>query len=467
MIRTLMLSSAIVVGVSSTLAAQSQTVRWNDRPTTSWDDEAPQVRVAIEGNRGYGGPLRVRFQVDDNAYVTVAHVDGDGRLTILYPESRNQRSAVRADQVYYARNQRLGGDFSFVANGSFGGYVFALASYAPLDFANFENRDFDRVGGWSAFTVANRGIARRPDVLIDRFAARVLWSVDTPYDYDVDYYSQFGNAAMNAYALCSPNAFGAFYGFRPIIGGRTFLAQFSSWERMNYPYFSLCNSLFDRYECYSWLTFSVFPSCLGRVSRIARFPTDINGGGGIPGGGDGDPSDSLPGKGGIKDQLFPKAPVVAEANGPSGRFDRINDGTGLDGIMSIPARATRKMKDDDARRERGSEDATDASRSGFDRIGADSKPEKSATADASIMQPPSRESTKAKSTPDRVREPTRSRTGFGTTTRSPDSRAGSSARDRDTGSRPAKASGSSGGSSRKPATSLGGTSTTGKKKPPQ
>ena len=72
--------------------------------------------------------------------------------------------------VHQVRNPRLG-DVSFFATDHIGGYVFALASYAPLDFTSFENRDYERFAGYSAFTQVNRNIASRPDVFIDRFAA--------------------------------------------------------------------------------------------------------------------------------------------------------------------------------------------------------------------------------------------------------------------------------------------------------
>jgi hypothetical protein len=475
MIRTLTLSGALVLTASSMLPAQSQAVRWNDRPTTSWDDQAPQVRVYIDGNRGvgYGQPLGVRFRVSDNAFVTVVRVAGDGRMTILYPTNRNQRTAVRANQIYYARDTRLGGDMSFVATDAIGGYVFALASYAPLDLSSFENRDFDRVGGYSEFTVAQRGIARRPDVFIDRFAARVLWSVDTPYDYDVDYYSQFGHYAMNAYSLCSDNAFGQYYGyaFRP--GSRIFLSQLSSWERMNYPYFGLCNSIYNRYECISWLTMSIFPSCLNNGILIARNPTDVNAGGFPGGGGGGGGGDSTQlNEGVIKGGMFgpkpvpiPTSPDDAMTRSAIGsRFDQVKEGSDLDDIMSIPARATRKMKEDDARRETAGTNATTTARTGFDRPEATEKPGKVATADANSAQPPSREPTKAKGSADPVRETTRSRTGFGNTGRTGDGYEKPRATpDRDASTRPAvkPQGGSTGGAS------LGGTSTTDKKKPPQ
>src|SRR5262245_33614186 len=137
--KSLMLSGALSL-VAAVLPAQ--TVRWNDRPpSTTWQDDAPRVRVFIEGQRSvsYGAPMRVRFEVSDNAYVTVVRVDDQGRMTILFPYSRNQRAAVRGGMTHYVRNPRLGNNVAFLANDRMGGgYIFALASYAPLDFSRFE-----------------------------------------------------------------------------------------------------------------------------------------------------------------------------------------------------------------------------------------------------------------------------------------------------------------------------------------
>ena len=200
MSRTLILACAFAL-VGQRLPAQNTTLSGR----TNWTDQAPRVRVAIDGPRAVspGMPMRVRFEVSDDAFVTVVRVDENGRMSILFPYARNQRAAARAGMVNHVRNPRLG-DASFIATDRMGGYVFALASYAPLDFSSFENRDYDRVGGWSAFTQVNRTNASRPDVFIDRFAATVLWDRDTPYDYDVDYYTSAGGVvgAQTSYAMC-------------------------------------------------------------------------------------------------------------------------------------------------------------------------------------------------------------------------------------------------------------------------
>jgi hypothetical protein len=421
--------------------------------------------------------MRVRFEVSDNAFVAVVRVGDDGRMTILFPYSRTQRSAVRGGQVYYARNPRLGGFYSFIATDRMSGYIFAIASYSPLDFSAFENRDYDRIGNYSRFTLANRSIARRPDVFIDRFAAAVLWDRDTPYDYDVDYYHPVGYPGMmNAYSMCGSSAFGDFYGmsgFGYVFGWRTYLAQLSSWDRMAYPFLGMCGDWYDRLQCYSALGgyyysgYSYNRCNIGQVVVTNQPP-------GIPG----TPVDTahVPNEGVVLGGLFTPTPVPVNTGPESvlpserlpGRFDRPWAGDAdLDNVMSIPARATRKMKEEDAKREREAVGSVSATRTGFDRADATtSKTSKGGSADgdretATRLEPPAREPTKAKATGEPRRE-TVAKRGFGST--------GSTSNPRPSGgdrvSRPVdtKTTGTAGTTANPP--SIQGT-TTEKKKPPQ
>lgn len=455
--RTMMLLGAVAL-VAPSLSAQQ--VRWNDRPTSTWSEEAPRVRVTIDGNRGVisGTPMRVRFEVSDNAFVTVVSVDEDGRMQILYPYSRTQRAAVRGGQVYYARNPRLGGEFAFVATGRMGGYVFALASYAPLNFASFENRDYDRIGGYSRYTMANRTIARRPDVFIDRFAATVLWDTDTPYDYDVDYYfpMRYPTSTMSAYALCGSL----------IRNGGPGVAGVPWWRLVDYdltpyPLRSMCRDFYQGMYCFGWASLISYHGCnIGTV--VTTGPVTP-----VPG----EPAEFVPNEGVVRGGLLAPTPVpipvgagdpVPPVERVGGRFDQPHGaGSDLDDILSIPTRATRKMKEDDARREKA---ATAPARSGFDRTESSAKPEKNRVADANAgtrVQPPSREPTKAKNNGDTNRD-TRSKGGFGSTGRTSEPRSNGP----DRVSRPVDtkstgtSTGSSGGSP-----SIQGT-TTEKKKPP-
>jgi hypothetical protein len=133
--------------------------------------------------------------------------------------------------------------------------------------------------------------------------------------------------------------------------------------------------------------------------------------------------------------------------------------------MSIPARATRKMKEDDARREKANADASLPARTGFDRADVSAKPEKGSTADATRLQPPSREPTKAKGTSDPNRDNVRTNRGYGNTGRTSEPRSSGGI---DRVSRPVD-KGSSGvaapGSTVNPPVLTGGSDE--KKKPPQ
>jgi hypothetical protein len=168
----------------------AQTTRWNDRSTERLTDDAPAVSVWFEDSRQmrFGSSPRVRFRVEEDAYVVIGRVDSDGRMTILFPYNRTTRSFVRGGTDNIVRSRRGGTTYSFTTYERWGiGFVFAIASYEPLDFSRLQNRDFD-----SDIGVAN-AIARRytgnPRRVVEKFAPWVLWDQNTPYEYDIVSYS--------------------------------------------------------------------------------------------------------------------------------------------------------------------------------------------------------------------------------------------------------------------------------------
>jgi hypothetical protein len=179
---------AVVPGV----AHSQQTVRFNDRALDE-QPEPPLVSVWIDDGSmfRYGQPVRVRYRVEDDAYVVVARVDWDGNLTVLFPSGRNRQSLVRGGRDHAITGARLGARGTFVATERNGGsgYVFALASHEPLDLSRLAQRDFS---SWVTGINVGRPMARYvgdPYRVITRFAQLVLWSPDTEYDFDVAYYS--------------------------------------------------------------------------------------------------------------------------------------------------------------------------------------------------------------------------------------------------------------------------------------
>ncbi len=183
--------STLAVALWSGGDAGAQTVRWNDRGlAVDTTDEAPTVQLWLEGQRGfsYGQPVRVWFNVSDDAYVLVARVDGNGHLTVLYPASRTRSTEAKGGVDTEVRGRR--GAASFYATDRMGGgFVFAIASYDPFDLSRLGIRDFDRYVTGTYVGRPSRVYIGDPHRVVSRFAAMVTYQEHTPFDYAVDYYN--------------------------------------------------------------------------------------------------------------------------------------------------------------------------------------------------------------------------------------------------------------------------------------
>ncbi len=167
-----------------------QPLRWNDRVMVDTAPETPTVRLWLEGTRSYsyGAPVRVWFNVSDDAYVVVARVDANGHLTVLFPSSRTRSSEVTGGEDIQIRGRR--GAASFYATDRMGGgFVFAMASYDPFDLSRLGIRDFDRYVTGSYVGRPTRVYVGDPHRVVTRFASMVGFSEQSPYDYAVDFYN--------------------------------------------------------------------------------------------------------------------------------------------------------------------------------------------------------------------------------------------------------------------------------------
>lgn len=203
----IVLSSAMLL--APIVAAGAQTSRWNDRTSDNWKDEAPIVSVWFDDSRQlhFGSSPRVRFRVEEDAYVVVGRVDSDGRMTILFPYSRTSRSFVQGGVDNIVRSRRGGSTFSFTAYERWGiGFVFAISSYEPLDLSRIQNRDFENDGG-VANAISHRYMGN-PQRIVETFAPWVLWDRDTPYEYDIATYSVEGPTYASASSFCGDSYFG-------------------------------------------------------------------------------------------------------------------------------------------------------------------------------------------------------------------------------------------------------------------
>jgi Domain of unknown function (DUF4384) len=169
----------------------AQTVRWNDRGlAVDTTDDAPKVQLWIDGQRSYsyGEPVRVWFNVSDDAYVVVARVDANGHLTVLYPASRTRSTEAKGGQDVEIRGRRGGATF-YATDRMGGGFIFAVASYDPFDLSRLGMRDFDRYVTGTYVGRPTRVYIGDPHRVVTRFAAMVTYQEQTPFDYAVDYYN--------------------------------------------------------------------------------------------------------------------------------------------------------------------------------------------------------------------------------------------------------------------------------------
>lgn len=163
------------------------------------------MRVWIPGSAGFrfGQPVSVMFEVSEDAHAVVLRVDGSGRLSVLWPQNRNLQTAARAGREY-----RITGPYSSVAafNADYeyaSGMVIAIASHDPIDLSAYRRYRNDQsfwhyAGGQRPYY----GGVRR---VLDRITQEVLYAPDSPYDYDIAFYSVAGRgfySNASFYASC-------------------------------------------------------------------------------------------------------------------------------------------------------------------------------------------------------------------------------------------------------------------------
>jgi hypothetical protein len=202
----------LALGLGATLAlpaAAQNTVRWNDVVASLGDLDAtppPAVRVWLDRRIAHWGePIRVNFRAEEDAFVIVARVDSDGRLTVLFPAGRTRATEVRGGVDNFIRsNGRLGGFGTFAAAERPGstGFIFALSSRTPMDLTRLRNNDFSAwVTGTARMAPASRYFGD-PYRVIQRFARVVSYSEKAEFDYDFEYYSVDQPAFVSASNSC-------------------------------------------------------------------------------------------------------------------------------------------------------------------------------------------------------------------------------------------------------------------------
>ncbi|MBA2458627.1 MAG: DUF4384 domain-containing protein, partial [Gemmatimonadales bacterium] len=125
--------------------------------------------------RGQGA--RVYLHTDQPAHITVFRVDTDGRLRVLFPGEPWGDTYVRGGRDFEVTGAR--GGRSFIVDDYPGmGYLFAIASASPFEYADITRGDY-----WDYRLIDGGRIQGDPYVLLTDLAARI--TRDGNYDYDI------------------------------------------------------------------------------------------------------------------------------------------------------------------------------------------------------------------------------------------------------------------------------------------
>ncbi len=151
--------------------------------------DRPRVQVwTNQGDDPYtaGQGVRVSFQTDRDAYVTLFRVDTDGRVRVLFPRQPWEDNFARGGRVYDVPGYGTDGAFD-VDDYPGVGYVFGVASADPYDYAAIETAEH-----WDYRLIADDGRVRGdPYVALTDLAQRLVPDGYTDWDYDVvPYYVQ-------------------------------------------------------------------------------------------------------------------------------------------------------------------------------------------------------------------------------------------------------------------------------------
>lgn len=192
--RTLLL--ALLVALCGSAAAAPLSAQWPGQ-------YGPRAQIWVENDRDYfrrGERLRVAFSTSADSYVAVVHVDPDGNMDFLFPVSPWDEQFVRAGRTYSLPYG--GASHGLTVRGRGGiGYLYIIASPAPLNYGSFRAGGGSRGWDWS---YAGRTVTGDPFWAMEQVTrmlipdwGRVPFVVDY-YGYHVD-----GPQRYPAYACSS------------------------------------------------------------------------------------------------------------------------------------------------------------------------------------------------------------------------------------------------------------------------
>ena len=204
------------------------------------DEQGPRVSIRAEFT-AYADSRRVEawFNVQDDAYVFVAHIDANGVVKVLFPETPDDEGFVRGGKSYHTPPvfagfesdylYRRANHYSQIATSrgrldsyDYGtGYMFIVASWRPMR--------FDRVsenGKWSTFELSDEEMLEDPRPAVGELAT--ILAGDNREAYSVEFAKYYRtNLSQSGYASSSFSSLQCAFGYNSF-------ANDYSWLRGSY-----------------------------------------------------------------------------------------------------------------------------------------------------------------------------------------------------------------------------------------
>ena len=139
---------------------------------------APAIQITLnnDGSFAPGGRVNVQVQTNDDGYLLVFRVDGDGRIRVLFPLDPDGDAFVRGGKEYELRGRS--DHETFLADNQCGnGLVYAAVSHTPYAY-----RDFVANGHWDYDAL--RLPDSSSDAETDLTAVVAQMTNHTRFDYD-------------------------------------------------------------------------------------------------------------------------------------------------------------------------------------------------------------------------------------------------------------------------------------------
>jgi hypothetical protein len=150
------------------------------------DQEGPRVSIRAEFSNATGTRrARALFNLEDDAYVLIGHIDADGVLRVVFPTEPNDEGFVKGNRSYqtnefYAgfvdqyryRAQTFHTAMSLGRSDSYDGglgYMFIIASWRPMRFDRFQTE-----GTWDSFEMTDDDYLRDPRPAIYELASLLV-----------------------------------------------------------------------------------------------------------------------------------------------------------------------------------------------------------------------------------------------------------------------------------------------------